>query len=71
MRSHRHHPWLGFVPFLVLAALGFVLLDGPAAGVVSLLAVLALLGACMYALRGVDREAVRQSERTNGAGWFM
>ena len=71
MRSKRQHPWLGFDPCLVLAALGFVLLDGPAAGVVSLLAVLAFLGACIHALRGADPESVRQSERTNLTGWFM
>ena len=71
MRSKRRHPWLGVVPCLVLAALGFVVLDGPGAGVVSLLAVLTFLGACMYALRSHDSASVRRSERTNMAGWFM
>ena len=71
MPSKRRHMWLVFVPFLVLAVLGFVVLHGAAGGVVSLLAVLALFGGCIAALRGADRDSVRQSERTNMTGWFM
>ena len=65
------HPSLNFVPFFVFAALGFVLLHGAAAGVVSLVAVLALVGGCIAVLRRADRGAVRQSERTNLTGWFL
>ncbi len=64
MRRKRR-PWLGFVPFVVLAVLGIVVLDGVASGVVSFAAMLAFVVACINALRGADADA----DRTGLAGW--
>ena len=61
---------MGFVLFVALAVLGLFVLDGAAAGVASLAALLALIGVCIYALRGEEPDAVRQSDRTGLAGWI-
>jgi hypothetical protein len=45
-------------------------LHGPAAGVVSLAALLTFIFACMYALRGQDADTVSRGERTGFTGWF-
>jgi hypothetical protein len=58
----------GFVA--ALAVLGLFVLSGAAAGVVLLFALLAFIGACMYALRGNDADAVARSNRTGFTGWF-
>jgi hypothetical protein len=54
MRTHSRKTWPPFVPFALLAVLGVFVLDGVAAGVVSFLAMMALLGASIYALAGED-----------------
>jgi hypothetical protein len=66
----RRHAWVGFALFGVLAVLGLVILDGSAAGITSLAAMLVFVGACVYALRGQDADAVRASQRTGLRGWF-
>jgi hypothetical protein len=66
----RRHAWVGFALFLALASSGLFLLDGAAAGAVLLAAMLVLIGACVYALKGQEPGAVRQNERTGLAGWF-
>lgn len=52
MPATRRHATVGFALFAILAILGLFVLDGPAAGVVSLLAMITLIIACAYALRG-------------------
>jgi len=50
--ARRRHPWVGFALFATLAVLGLFVLRGAAAGVASLLAMMTLIVACAYALRG-------------------
>jgi hypothetical protein len=52
MRTHSRRTWPLFLGVAVLGVLGGVVLDGVAAGVVSFLAMIALLGASIYALAG-------------------
>jgi hypothetical protein len=54
MRTHSRRTWPPFVAAAVLALLGGVVLDGIAAGVVSFVALVALLIAAIYALAGED-----------------
>jgi hypothetical protein len=61
---------MGFVLVVSLAVLGLFVLDGGVAGVASLAALLALIGACIYALRGEDPDAVKRSDRTGLTGWI-
>jgi hypothetical protein len=70
MPPRRRHPWAGFALFGVLAILALVVLDGSAAGIASFAAMLVFVGACIYALRGQDPDAVRSSQRTGLRGWF-
>jgi 4-hydroxybenzoate polyprenyltransferase len=70
MPPKRRHAWVGFAVFLALATSGLFLLDGPASGAVLLAAMLVLVGACIYALKGHEPDAIRHNERTGLAGWF-
>jgi hypothetical protein len=54
MRTHCRRIWPPFVAVALLAVLGVFVLDGVAAGVVSFVALVALLGASIYALAGED-----------------
>jgi hypothetical protein len=56
MRAHSRRIWPPFVPVAVLGLLGVFVLDGVAAGVISLLALSGLLGAAIYALAGEEAE---------------
>jgi amino acid transporter len=66
----RRRPWVGFTVFAVLAILGLFVLDGAAAGVASLAALLAFIFACMHALRRQDPDTLSHNERTGLSGWF-
>ena len=52
MRTHSRRSWPAFVPVVILAILGLFVLDGIAAGVVLFVALLAFIGACVYAVAG-------------------
>jgi hypothetical protein len=52
MRTHSRRTWPLFLVVAVLAALGLFVFHGVAAGVVLLIAMLGLFGACIYALSG-------------------
>jgi hypothetical protein len=54
MRTHSRKIWPPFAAVALLALLGGVVLHGIAAGVVSLVALIALLVASIYALAGED-----------------
>jgi hypothetical protein len=54
MRTHSRKLWPPFLAVALLALLGVFVLDGVAAGVVSFVALLGLLGAAIYALAGED-----------------
>ena len=54
MRTHSRKTWPPFVAVALLALLGGVVLHGIAAGVVSFVALIALLIASIYALAGED-----------------
>lgn len=70
MASKRRRAWIGFALFAVLAILALFVLHGAAAGVASLAAMLVLIGAGIYALRGEDAEARKRGDRTGLAGWI-
>jgi hypothetical protein len=52
MRTHSRKTWPPFLAVALLAVLGVVVLDGVAAGVVSFVALIGLIGASIYALAG-------------------
>ena len=52
MRTHSRRIWPPFLAVALLAVLALFVLDGVAAGVVSFVALIALLGAAIYALAG-------------------
>jgi hypothetical protein len=54
MRTHSRKTWPLFLAVALLALLGVFVLDGVAAGVVSFVALIALLGTSIYALAGED-----------------
>lgn len=54
MRTHSRKIWPPFVAVALLGLLGGVVLHGIAAGVVSFVALIALLIASIYALAGED-----------------
>jgi hypothetical protein len=60
--------WVAFVPFAVLTIAGLVVLDGTASGVVLFVAMLALIGGCIAALRARDPDP--ENDRAGLAGWF-
>jgi hypothetical protein len=67
----QRHAWPGFALFATLAVLGLFVLHGPAAGITSLAALLAFIGACIYAL-GTRKEtdSAGNAQRTGITGWF-
>jgi hypothetical protein len=70
MTWKRRRARLGFAIFAVLAIVGLFVLDGAAAGATLLAAMLVLVIACMFALRGQDPGDVRHADRTGLAGWI-
>ena len=70
MSPKRRRVWIGFAFFAVLGILALFVLDGALAGVASLAAMLAFIGACIYALRGEDADSRKDSDRTGIAGWI-
>jgi hypothetical protein len=50
--------------------LGLFVLDGAAAGATLFVTVLVFIGACIYALRGEDPDAIEHNQRTGLGGWF-
>jgi ABC-type Na+ efflux pump permease subunit len=68
MRAKRH-PSIGFAIFAVLALLGLFVLHRPLAGVAALLALIAFILACIYAL-GPAKDEVDGSQRTGLTGWI-
>jgi hypothetical protein len=54
MRTHSRKTWPAFLAVALLGLLAVFVLDGVAAGVVSFVALIALLGASIYALAGED-----------------
>ena len=54
MRTHSRKTWPPFLAVALLAFVGVFVLHGVAAGVVSLVALLGVLGASIYALAGED-----------------
>jgi hypothetical protein len=68
--SKRRHAWVGFALFATLAIIGLFVLDDAVAGVTLFVAMLVFIGACMYALRGEDPDAIAHNQRTGFTGWF-
>jgi hypothetical protein len=54
VRTHSRKTWPPFLAFALLGFLGVFVLDDVAAGVVSFVAVIVLVGGCIYALAGED-----------------
>lgn len=54
----------------MLAILALFVLDGAAAGVASLAAMLVFIGTCIYVLGGEDADTRARSDRTGLAGWL-
>jgi hypothetical protein len=52
MRTHSRRIWPLFVVVAMVSLVGLLILDGPASGVVLLVALLGFIVACIYALRG-------------------
>ena len=69
MPPRRRRAWLGFVLTAALGLVSVLVLHGAAAGVGSLLALLAFIAACMYALRGRDADSMERTERAGLRGW--
>jgi hypothetical protein len=61
---------VGFALCALLVILGLFVLGGAAGGATLFVAMLAFIGACIYALRGEDPDAVAHNQRTGHAGWF-
>jgi hypothetical protein len=61
---------VGFALCAALAFVGLFVLDGAVAGAICLAAILALVGACVYALRGEQPEDVTRNARTGFIGWW-
>ena len=70
MAPKRRHAWVGFALSAVLAILGLFVLSGAIAGAELFVTMLVFIFACIYALRGEDRDSVAHNQRTAGAGWF-
>jgi xanthosine utilization system XapX-like protein len=64
----RHAVALAFGLVAVIAILALFVVDGPAGGILALVAMIGFILACMAALRA--READRDADRTGLAGWF-
>jgi hypothetical protein len=65
MRTHSRRSWPGFLAAAVLAALGLFALDGTAAGVILLVALLGVIFTAIYALAG---ETVKDGAGGIGGG---
>jgi hypothetical protein len=65
----RRHAWLGFALTAALGLVSVLVLRGAAAGVTSLLTLLAFIAACIYALRGRDADITGRTERAGLRGW--
>ncbi len=70
MSPKRRRVWIGFAVFAALGILALFVLDGALAGIASLAAMLAFIGACIYALRGEDADTRKHGDRTGLAGWI-
>lgn len=70
MGPKRRHAWVGFAIALLLAILGLFVLGGIASGATLFAAMLAFIGACIYALRGEDAESRAKADRAGLSGWF-
>jgi hypothetical protein len=66
----RRRARFGVALCAVLAILALFVLDGAAAGVASLAAMLAFIGTCIYVLGGEDADTRARSDRTGLAGWL-
>jgi hypothetical protein len=74
MPPRRRRAWLGFALTAVLGLVSLFVLHGVAGGVTSLFAMLAFIGACIYALRGQDQDTIGRNQRAGVrgfiGGWF-
>ncbi|HET8755352.1 MAG TPA: hypothetical protein VFM58_05050 [Solirubrobacteraceae bacterium] len=70
MPSRRTRAWLGFALFAVLTTAGLFVIDGPAAGLLLLVALVVFIVACIYALSLQDSGGVARSHRAGITGWF-
>lgn len=70
MPPRRRHAWVGFAAVAVVAVYGVFVLDGAASGPVLLAALVGFIAACIYALKGEDRDTVARADRTGLSGWF-
>ena len=61
---------MGFAISAAIAIVGVFVIHGPAGGVATLAALLAFIGACIYALRGEDPAVRAESDRVGLAGWI-
>jgi hypothetical protein len=68
MRTHSRKLWPFWLAEAVLAALGLFVLHGVAAGVVCLVALLALIGTAIYGLAG-ERVNDGAGGIAGGTGW--
>jgi xanthosine utilization system XapX-like protein len=64
----RHAVALAFGLVAVIAILALFVVDGPAGGILALVAMIGFILACMAALRA--RDAGSDADRTGVAGWF-
>ena len=70
MSPGRHRGRISFALVGVLGILAVFVLDGAAAGVAALAALLGFILACIDALRREDADVRRRADRTGLAGWF-
>jgi hypothetical protein len=70
MRPRRRRAWIGFALAAAIAIAGLFVIQGPLAGVATLVAMLAFIGACIHALSGEDPEVRERSDRVGLAGWI-
>lgn len=69
MPRKRRHAWLGFALTAALGLVSLFVLDGIVAGITSFFAMLSFIGACVYALRGQDRDTIARNQRVGLRGW--
>ena len=70
MPLRRRHAWVGFAISFALGIVGLLVFHGAAGGIICLVAMLSFIGACIYAVRGEDADAVTRSDRVGLAGWI-
>jgi hypothetical protein len=68
--TRRHRVRLAFAVAAVLGIFAVFVLDGAAAGVAALAAMLTFSLACIAALRGESAEDRRRSDKTGLVGWI-